>query len=164
MRARIMKSGPGSVKRHCLLANVCKWSTATTHLRCSRRRTTSENSGMILNDYLELFLATEISCDRNTPTDKSKSPITFNNITELYNQWSIYIGKNHYCPTGKSGRKYGKTVSQNTLCEQSRNTQMWMWLAQFRNGMRRERKMRVRSRQLQFHQCLDRKLLTNTDN
>jgi hypothetical protein len=41
---------------------------------------------MILNDFEELFLATEISCDRNTPTDRAKSPVTFDDIVEWYNQ------------------------------------------------------------------------------
>ncbi len=72
--ARNMKYGAGSVKRRWLLANACKWATATAHLQSSRRRTTSENSGMILNDFLVLFLVTDICCDKNTPTKKAKSP------------------------------------------------------------------------------------------
>jgi hypothetical protein len=48
---------------------------------------------------LELFLATEISCDRNTPTDKAKSPVTYDDdMVELYNQTSIYIGKADFKP------------------------------------------------------------------
>ncbi len=63
---------------------------------------------MILNDFLELFLAT--SCDRNTPTDKSKSPVTFDDMVELYNQLSIYIGKAEFKPkVWKNRRKYEKT-------------------------------------------------------
>jgi hypothetical protein len=56
---------------------------------------------MILNDFLELFLATEISCDKNTQTDKTKSPVTFDDMSdmvELYNQLSIYIGKADFKP------------------------------------------------------------------
>jgi hypothetical protein len=48
--------------------------------------------------FLKLFLATEISCDRNTPTDKSKSLVTFDDMVELYNQLSIYIGKADFKP------------------------------------------------------------------
>jgi hypothetical protein len=139
-------------------------------------RTTSEDSGMILNDFLELFLATEISCDRNTPTDKAKSPVTFDDMVELYSPFSIYIGKADFkpnfwdtqpflkslLPNWKKGHE--KTVSQITLHEQSRTNQMWMWPALFRNGMQRERLERVRSRRLQCRQCLDRKMLTYTDN
>jgi hypothetical protein len=40
---------------------------------------------MNLTLFLELFLATEIfSCDRNTPADKTKSPLTYDDMFELY--------------------------------------------------------------------------------
>ncbi len=68
--------------------------TATAHLPRSRPKTTLQSSGMNQNNFLKLFLATEVfSCDRNTPADKTKSPVTYDDMVELYNQTSIYIGK-----------------------------------------------------------------------
>ena len=48
---------------------------------------------VLLNDFWNYFMWLTVSCnDRNTPTDKSKSPVTYDDMVELYNQTSIFIG------------------------------------------------------------------------
>jgi hypothetical protein len=68
---------------------------------------------MILNVFLELFLATEISCDRNTPTDKAKSPVTYDDMVELYNHTSIYIGKADFKPNFWDTQAFLKSLLPN---------------------------------------------------
>ena len=63
----------------------------------SLRRTASENSGTLLDEIkcFKWFIDAYVFA-RNTPDDNTESPVSYDDMLEIYNQLSIYIGKKSF--------------------------------------------------------------------